>query len=229
MNIQERIASLRETNPFLNKEDIVYNLVLEDILNWRLKSGERVNQEELSSQYNISRSPVREALYRLEVEGYLGKNNKGYYVYRLKMEDYLSINEFRIMFEAYGTRLAAKSIKKEEIQQLKFNMQQMKSIVEQEDMEAFLKLDEEFHLMLIYASKNPYLIKTYLQYKEKFHFFRILTTTSQRFPATLAWHEKIYTAVISNNEERAARTAIAHLQAMIKTASIICQNQVLNV
>lgn len=226
MNYEERIAELIETHTFISKTDIAYTLVLEDILEGRLKGGSKLNQEGLSIQFGISRSPVREALNRLASDGYLVKStSSGYHVYDLRLEDYISLNEFRNMMESFGSSLAVKNITGNEIDILKRNIEETKEVVKKKDTKAFLLLDEEFHGLLIKAGKNPHLIEMYNAYRQRFHLFGGLTLSQEMLPVSYKWHAKILQAVISGNAEDVAKTTRLHREATIDSALRICRNK----
>ncbi|WP_411681156.1 GntR family transcriptional regulator [Clostridium thailandense] len=226
MNYEERIAELIEKHTFISKTDVVYTLLLEDIIEGRLKGGSRLNQEDLSMQFGISRSPVREALNRLASDGYLVKSNaSGYRVYDLRLEDYISLNEFRNMMESFGSSLAVKNITGNELDILKRNIEETKEAVEKKDTKAFLHLDEEFHGLLIEAGKNPHLIETYNSYGQRFHLFGILTLSQEMLAIAYKWHVKILQAVISGNAEEVAKTTRLHREATINSALRICRDK----
>lgn len=226
MNYEERIAELIEKQTFISKTDVVYTLLLEDIIEGRLKGGSRLNQEDLSIQFGISRSPVREALNRLASDGYLVKSTaSGYRVYDLRLEDYISLNEFRNMMESFGSSLAVKNITGNELDILKRNIEETKEAVEKKDTKAFLLLDEEFHTMLIKAGKNPHLIETYNSYGQRFHLFGILTLSQEMLAIAYKWHVKILQAVISGNAEEVANTTRLHREATINSALTICRSK----
>ena len=78
------IARLHEINPFLSNTDLVYTILRDQIVNHKLQPGKKLNQEQIAIDMNVSRTPVREAFFRLETEGFLEKGAQGYTVYEMK-------------------------------------------------------------------------------------------------------------------------------------------------
>ncbi len=223
---EQRIAALNEKNPFLSKTEAAYTLLLEDILEGRLKGGEKVSQEELSSLFHISRTPIREALNRLVKEGYLVKNGaSGYSVYQLELADYISLNEFRSMLEDFGSRLAVKHITDREMDQLRENIRLTEEAVRQKDVKAFAQLDEAFHMILIQSSKNPHLMDTYRHYQTRFHLFRILTVSEEILNIALKWHRKIYQSVLDGDVEAAEENTRMHRETTINSALTVSRSR----
>ena len=223
---EQRIAALNEKNPFLSKTEAAYTLLLEDILEGRLKGGEKVSQEELSSLFHISRTPIREALNRLVKEGYLVKNGaSGYSVYQLELADYISLNEFRSMLEDFGSRLAVKHITDREMDQRRENIRLTEEAVRQKDVKAFAQLDEAFHMILIQSSKNPHLMDTYRHYQTRFHLFRILTVSEEILNIALKWHRKIYQSVLDGDVEAAEENTRMHRETTINSALTVSRSR----
>ena len=63
------IVRLHEANPFLSNTDLVYTILRDQIVNHKLQPGKKLNQEQIAIDMNVSRTPVREAFFRLETEG----------------------------------------------------------------------------------------------------------------------------------------------------------------
>ncbi len=219
MEYAQRMEELARENPFMSKTDIAYHLVQEDILEGRLSGGARINQEVLSARLNLSRSPIREALNRLVKDGYLEKSaTSGYTVYDMRLEDYIALNDFRTMLEIFAAQLAAKHISDGEIEILRENIKKTETITKSRDVEAFLKLDEEFHITLVQAANNPHLWETYSHYSMRFHLFRIRTVTVEILNSALKWHNKIYQAVLNGDVEAATETTRLHRETTVNTA-----------
>ena len=100
------IARLHEINPFLSNTDLVYTILRDQIVNHKLQPGKKLNQEQIAIDMNVSRTPVREAFFRLETEGFLEKGAQGYTVYEMKPGDYMMLLDVRIAIERLATRLA---------------------------------------------------------------------------------------------------------------------------
>ena len=91
------IARLHEINPFLSNTDLVYTILRDQIVNHKLQPGKKLNQEQIAIDMNVSRTPVREAFFRLETEGFLEKGAQGYTVYEMKPGDYMMLLDVRLL------------------------------------------------------------------------------------------------------------------------------------
>lgn len=93
------IVRLHEANPFLSNTDLVYTILRDQIVNHKLQPGKKLNQEQIAIDMNVSRTPVREAFFRLETEGFLEKGAQGYTVYEMTPGDYMMLLDVRIAIE----------------------------------------------------------------------------------------------------------------------------------
>src|SRR6056297_804513 len=94
--------------------NIVYESLKESILNGSLKPGEKLMESRIAEDLGVSRTPVREAIRKLEKEKYVKMiPRKGAYVEDLTMEDILEVLEIRIVLEGLASKLAARNISDE--------------------------------------------------------------------------------------------------------------------
>lgn len=110
VDFAKSISRKRENNPFISQGELAYEVLLDAIISGNLEIGEKLNQEELSKQLNMSRTPIRDALIRLNNEKLITKGENGSYVYRIDIKDYMEFCEFRLMIEETAAYYAARSI-----------------------------------------------------------------------------------------------------------------------
>lgn len=125
-----RMEQMRAENPFLSNTEVVYRLIREDIVEHRMKPGQKINQEQLADELNISRTPVRDALAILENDGYLIKGAQGYVVYEMKIGDYMMLLDLRIAIERLAVRLACSRIRNSEAEKIKKNLDETRALLE---------------------------------------------------------------------------------------------------
>lgn len=147
----------------------VYAKIRGDILNGVLEPGEKLREEKLASKLNISRTPIREAIRRLTVEGLLIYiPNRGVTVRNYTIDDVEDAYNLRAVVEGYAASLAAQNRETQLIIQLEESNHHYKTIIEnsfkvgQKDTEAILKANSEFHDTIVMMSKNSY-IKNFLR------------------------------------------------------------------
>lgn len=210
-----RIEQKRKANPFISNTSLAYQLLLEDILNGDRLPGSKINQSSLTQNFALSRSPIRDAINRLEEEGYLVQGKKqSYYVYILQPKDALHILEFRKALETLAGQLAVKRVTQEELTLLKDNLRKTEKMAGQDHQE-IIHLDSQFHHILIEASKNEYLIDTYHTYANKFSYLRVFTVFHTDHRDILLRHMNIFQSLSNKNAERLEYAIKEHLDNML--------------
>ncbi len=219
---QKDIEKYAHEHPFLSKADLVYTMLRDEIENNILPGGTKIVQEEVSSLFNISRSPVREALQRLCDDGFLRRDGAmGYCVYEFRFADYLLLNDYRTMQEVFGTQQCVRYISTRELALLRENLAVSEAAAARGDIKDFAELDREFHIIIIKASRNPYLIRSYEQQFHLYHFFRNLTLMASSIPEALRHHNMLYRAIEAGNVAEAGRIARLHREHTCHAALMI--------
>lgn len=176
-----------------------------------LQPGERLMEIQLAEDLGVSRTPVREAIRKLEMEGYvIMMPRRGTYVADLSIRDINEVFEIRTSLESLASGLAAERINEEELEKLQRLLVEIGAYIKSGDMESIVRTDTEFHDLLYQASRNSRLVGIISNLREQLTRFR---TTSMSFPgrlkATLEEHRKIVEA-IAQGDEKAARKAAEH-------------------
>ena len=136
----------------------VYSALKQMITNYRFKHGERINVEQITKELGVSRTPIWEAIRRLEHEGLVFNSpNKGVFMYTLSMEEALDLIAVRETLESMAARLAAESIDEKTLAKLDKALEKQKKIVENRDMLAYSHADTDFHAMIYATTGNVFL------------------------------------------------------------------------
>ena len=114
----KKFNKIRSSNPFLPLSDIVYELLLRDIISFRLHPGTRISENAISQELSISRSPVKTALEKLVDRRFAKITNNRYYVSDFDPEYYKEICDFTMMIEPFAAKKAARNIKPEQLEEL---------------------------------------------------------------------------------------------------------------
>ncbi len=149
-----------------NAVDRAYEAIRGDILSGRLAPGERLREEELTRQIGVSRTPVREALRRLESDGYTTvEPNRGASVPIYSKRDVDEIYGLRALLEGHAARRAATRITQEqiaELQRINIAMKKEASVeTRSNDSDAHMRrsqLNQDFHNVILAASDNNRLL-----------------------------------------------------------------------
>lgn len=130
-----------------------YNLIKKEIISGRLKDNEPLPEEKLAKELGISRTPLREALRKLGMEGLVvAQKGKPAIVATFTREDSLEFMEIRSILEIDNIVKIISTVDHLFIDELKENVEKQLQAVREDDFPTFLELDREFHLLL--ASKN---------------------------------------------------------------------------
>lgn len=135
--------------------DIVTGRIREAIIRGKLHSGERLSEPSLASEFGVSRSPVREALVRLESEGLvLRQANRGFFVWSPVEEDVDEIFSLRVMMESLAVELVIHKLNDQDFVQLEAMHARQQSLVENNDYLELTREDRQFHDYCINRSGN---------------------------------------------------------------------------
>jgi len=184
-------------NDFRPVRELVLERLREAILNRTLKPGDRIVEAELAQVFNVSRTPVREALRVLEAEGLLRRiPRKGLFVRGITREDVVEIYSIRIALESLAVSIAVERITPVEISRLAKLVDQMKKYTESKESDKLFSVCQEFNDILVRASRMPRLIKLVKVYMEYLEQFRAISMAKhERQVAALREHEEILRAV----------------------------------
>ena len=183
------------------------------IKNGKLKPGERLMEVQLAEELGISRTPVREAIRKLEQEGYvIMLPRRGTYVSSVSVHDVQEIFEIRTALESLSTGLAARRIENEELEQLQKLLAAIEGYIDKHDIDNIVKTDIEFHDLLYKVSRNERLSGIISNLKEQLSRFRTLSMSYPgRLKETLEEHREMVEAIASGDVEAAREAAERHM------------------
>ena len=219
LDYEQRIAVKRKANPFISQTDLVYDILLEDIMSCQRQLGSKINQDQLATALKVSRSPIREAINRLTQDGHLVKRGKrGYYVYIPTMRDVIHASEFRIAMEVNAAQLAMKRMTEEDLRQLQSIIDEHANCSRQV-LGEMISLDIAFHDRLVACSRSDYIIQAYRQYEKKFQQIHNRITVMSMQDIILAHHKDIVYAITNRDTvhlESALRVHLNHAEDFIQ-------------
>ena len=197
---------------FKTKENQVAELMRERILAGLFERGQKLRQAELAKMFNISITPVREALKLLEAEGYVvGASHKGAVVAPVHLEQVNELYQLRIELETRLAREAMKRITPEDISSLVKINQEMLTALERNDMVAHRQNNFRLHFRFYEMAGQP----------QTLHFVRILwakypfgmlSVMENRLAEVNAEHQEFLDALISGNTKQVIRAVQAHIE-----------------
>lgn len=162
-------------NDYKPLREVVFNTLREAIIVGELKPGERLMEVQLAEKMGVSRTPVREAIRKLELEGLVEMlPRKGAHVADLSIKDIMDVLEVRSTLDGLASSLSAERITDEEIRELKHLLQQFAAYVEKENLQGSIKKDVEFHDVIYRSSRNDKLIQISNNLREQIQRFRVI-------------------------------------------------------
>ncbi|MBI1423245.1 MAG: FCD domain-containing protein [Gammaproteobacteria bacterium] len=205
----------------------IYQDLWQKIINFDLFPGSRVTEMELAEEYKTSRTPIREALKRLEVEGLITVRPKqGCYVRQVDIDlvsDYYTV---RVALEAMTVELAIENMSDEELKAFADEWNPRNYKKHRSDPEYIKQFEERFHIVIAEGSRNPAL----LQYLEDVN-NRIRPIRALGFPDdksikdTYEEHFEIITLIQNRDVARAREAMIAHIRKSQKVARSVTLSQ----
>lgn len=193
--------------------EMVFESLREAIIQGRLKPGERLMEIQLAEEMGVSRTPVREAIRKLELEGFVVMvPRKGAYVAGISVKDIVDVFEVRAALEGLAAGLAAERITEEELEELERALVKTYE-VSSYDLEALVETDTKFHELIYRASRNERLAQIITNLADQIQRFRT-TSLSQpgRTKHALEEHKQIVEAISERNVELAQTLAREHIE-----------------
>ena len=196
--MSQEIRRQLEENPFLKLNDAVYECLREQIITLRYGPGTRLVESQLAGELQVSRSPVKAALLRLEGEKLVCQEaGKSPIVAPVRYEDCLQLLEARRGIEGQAAFLAAERITGEELEGLKGALLDIKEADQAGDPIRCARSDARFHQLVIDASRNQYLRDAYALVRGNIsrYLLHVLRGMEKQGLREYAHHRGIYHAV----------------------------------
>ncbi|GLY78711.1 GntR family transcriptional regulator [Actinoallomurus iriomotensis] len=197
--------------------DRVYEAVKAMVMDHEIAPGARVSIDGLARDLEVSPTPVREALARLESDGLVVKRpNAGYRATDLLDSDaFTDLFEMRLLLEPRAAALAAEHARDEDLRRLQAIVDEMREHPDTGQQytvyQRFAVLDQEFHDALAEAAGRPLMAEAVSRLHAHLHMFR-LNSAPGAADTTIAEHERILHAVTRRNPEKAAEAMAEHLR-----------------
>ncbi|WP_347266543.1 GntR family transcriptional regulator [Paracoccus sp. (in: a-proteobacteria)] len=193
-----------------------YSLILSAIDNGTYRPGDRLVESELAERFGVSRTPVREALQRLETQAMLTRDGRSLIVATLDHNQLAELYTVRAELEALAARLAARHATPEEIRVLAGMVEDDRAIME--DPQALARANRRFHHQIHLASHNRYLVQQLdLVHRSMALMARTTLAAKGRASVTLDEHQAIVTAIAEHDGARAEAALRRHISMAFET------------
>lgn len=193
--------------------EIVYEELRDQILVGNILPGTRLMEVELAEEMEVSRTPIREAIRKLEKEGLITiEPRRGAYVSEVSVKDMLDILEVRSNLEGLAAYLAAYRMTKEEQNILQNVSDRFDAAVQAGSMKEMIEADTKFHHLIVESSRNQYLIQMVEQLQELVLRFRYLYYKDfKRAEEMPPEHHGIFDAIRQSRPDKARESAFSHI------------------
>jgi len=191
-----------------------YKALRDEILDGRIPAGSRMVEEHLAKLIGTSRTPVREALHMLEMEGLLKAIPRvGYRVKKIEWEEVEEICEIRAVNEILAARWAIKRITPKELQALEENLAVSAEMVKKGNAKSFIECDAGFHELVARASGSRRLLELCQLLRRHMLRYRIESVgLPEAADVAIADHRRILDCIKRKDEEEAELAIRAHLE-----------------
>lgn len=191
--------------------DDTYRTLLDDILAARLTGGAVVQERRLATKLGVSRSPMRDALGRLEGQGLLVRNSKGVLTVRvITLQDYLNSLAMRLLVEPSAAALASASMDVSQINSLQAMLDRLDADADP-DPSLVWQFDDALHNGIGTASGNPFMADTIIQMRRYTTIFERQRRLAQRKPG-ISDHHAILAALRARDADAARDIMGLHLE-----------------
>ena len=219
MDILQQISE--EKNKPKALPDRIYEELLRDILTGRLRKDSRLNETKICQTYKASRTPVREAFRRLEMDGLVEYiPNRGEFVRGLSQTEVDDMLLMRIELEVLAVQFSVERITEEEEEELADIFKFMEFYTKKNDIQKMIDINFAFHRLLYKSAHDKLLEKTLLAY----HTYTNYCCPHNYFAPNylkrvLAEHRRVYRAIMAKDSHAATDAMRVHMERTVKRSN----------
>ena len=203
-----------DMNEYLPLRDVVFNTLRRAILKGELKPGERLMEIALAEKLGVSRTPIREAMRKLELEGLVVMvPRRGAQVANITEKDLNDVLEVRIALENMAIEKACARITEEEMTALENAALDFQSAIGTGSLEDLAQADEDFHEQIYQASGNRRLMQVLGILREQIYRYRIeYLKEEDTYHQLVEEHRQMTQAIRERDVARAQALSFSHLE-----------------
>ncbi|MGD2270406.1 MAG: GntR family transcriptional regulator [Desulfobacterales bacterium] len=209
----QRIGPLRQLPSRKSLGQHVFENLKQAIIRGDFPSGERLVESVIASALDISRTPVREAIHKLEREGFLKKLPRGgFTVIGLTREDIEETFGIRSVLESYAARLAAIKHREKDLIPLEKKVDEYQKFLNMGRLDSLPKINTEFHDLLYNLSRSPKLVKMINALSDQiFRFRRIILKDENMAEISHRDHRQMLAAIRKRDAGGVEKLVKAHI------------------
>ncbi len=198
---------------FLPLRDVVFKTLRRGILTGELKPGERLMEIHLANRLGVSRTPIREAIRKLELEGLVTMiPRRGAEVANTTEKNLKDVLEVRQALESLAIELACERITPENKEALREKLNQVEEAARTGDSSAIASADVAFHDAIVEASGNVRLTQLVSNLGEQMYRYRFeYIKDESKHPQIMSEHRIMYESILEGDKVKAARIVKTHI------------------
>lgn len=195
--------------------DQIFEQLERDILTGKYQRGEVLSELRLSAELGVSRTPIREAVRRLEQENILKETGRGMVVIGISREDMQDMYEIRLRIEGLAASRAAANISDEQLKQMEQTLDLQSFYIDKQEgdsAEQIRDMDSRFHELIYESSGSRAFHETLSALHRKIMKYRSASVSKHsRALLSLEEHRAIYNALAAHDSEAAEKAALKHV------------------
>ena len=203
-----------QMNEYLPLRDVVFNTLRQAILKGELKPGERLMEIALADKLGVSRTPIREAMRKLELEGLVVMiPRRGAQVANITEKDLNDVLEVRIALESMAIEKACKRMTEEQMLKMRRAEKDFERVMAEGNLVRIAEADVEFHEIIYQAADNARLYQVLSNLREQMYRYRVeyLKEEDNR-NQLIREHEELSRAIRERDVEKAQELSFRHLE-----------------
>lgn len=190
----------------------VFERLEADILSGKYAQGEILTEMKLVADLGVSRTPIREALHRLEQEHIIEMTGKGIVILGVTQKDLEDIFDIRVQIEGVASRLTAERITEEELAELRETLELQEFYVQRKDADHIKMMDSKFHQLIYRFSRSSVYYDALMPLHKKVQKYRKASVENQsRAQQSAKEHRAIFEAIEARDGALAERHTIEHI------------------
>lgn len=207
--------------------ELVKEHIRSRIINGELMLGEALSENVLAAQLGISKTPVREALLQLKLEGMVDiQPQRGSFVFTMAPEEAAEMCQYRVILESAALRDALANDEAGLVEALDQNVRRMAKAVADNDIPAYRRLDTDYHRHILTRAGNRYLLLAHQQLEMRIQALRASVTSKHRtVEDSLVEHQNIVKLLKAHERSKALNLLGVHIRAASRDYQILLQEQ----
>lgn len=201
-----------KSNQAVSTSSFAYATIRDRIINLSLKPGEKISEKELADEFSLSRTPIREAMIRLQYDGFVDiLAQRGTYVTPIKKDTVMAAHYARSTLECALVQDAARQCTEQQIIDLKLNLDEQEAACRRKTYLDIERLDEELHAKIAEAAGYSEVWDVIYPVRLHINRVRMLFLEEQRIPSIISEHAALISAIEAREPAQALDAMQIHL------------------